>query len=95
VPADLAAASGCNRLKTTLAIRLFFIYLGVAYWKWKLAASETASVVYEIAVMRRMRSLNIFANAVFGYHPIVTPTLEVVLVQMAFAQALSHLGSEL
>jgi hypothetical protein len=44
-------------------------------------------VVYEIAVISRMRSLNIFANAVFGYHPIVTPTLEVVLVQMAFAQA--------
>jgi hypothetical protein len=32
-PADLAAASGCGRLKTTLAIRLFLIYVGVAYWK--------------------------------------------------------------
>jgi hypothetical protein len=52
-------------------------------------------VVYDVAVMGRMRSLNISANAVFGYHPIVTPTLEVVLVQMAFAQALLHVGSEL
>jgi hypothetical protein len=52
-------------------------------------------VVYEVAVMRRMRSLNISANAVFGYHLIVTPTLEVVLAHMTFAQVLSHVGSEL